>query len=115
MPTEEEAEAELEAAKEEPLKEDRIDAMLKAAVSEELAPYAPEPDLSWLGEMNDTLIDQELLVLNRNRGDGDEEVDSLLEQQRREALGDDEQHTGSEEPDGQEARRKAPGDGDRTG
>lgn len=115
IPTPEEAEAELDAAKEEPLTDEQIDAMMRAAVSEELDTYTPTPDLSWLGEAKDSLIDQEQLVLNRNRGEEDTEVEELLEGQRREALGDDEQHLGSKEPDGRKARRKAPGDGDRTG
>lgn len=111
IPTPEEAEAELEAVEEEPLTDEQIDAMLKAAVSEELAPYTPMPDLSWLGDTNDSLLKQEFLVLNRNPREEDKEVDELLKQQRQEALGDDEQ-LGSEGPGGHKERRKAPGAGD---
>ena len=110
-PTPEEAEAELYAVGEEPLTDKQIDAMMKAAISEKLEPYTPMPDLSWLGIINDSYIDQGLLVLNRNRGDEDKEVDELLEKQRREALEDDEHHPGGKESGGSKSGRKAPGDG----
>jgi hypothetical protein len=111
IPTPEEAEAELDAAEEEPLTDEQINGMVEAAVSGELAAWTPTPDLSWMGETNDSTIEDELFALNRNRGEEDQDVDEILEEQRREALGDDVQQ-GSEERDGQSPSREAPGDGD---
>lgn len=93
IPTPEEAEAELDAVEEEPLTEEQIDAMVQAATSGEVDSYTPTPDLSWLGDFSDETADEELLVLNRNRGEdeGNEDIDALLEEQRREALGEHEQ------------------------
>ncbi len=91
-----EAEAELDAVEEEPLTEEQIDAMVQAATSGEVDSYTPTPDLSWLGDFSDETADEELLVLNRNRGEdeGNEDIDALLEEQRREVLGEHEQAGG---------------------
>jgi hypothetical protein len=94
IPTPEEAEAELDAALEQPITDEQISAMVEAAVSGELADWTPTPDLSWMGETNDSTIEDELFVLNRNRGEEDPEVDEILEEQRKEALGDDDQPGG---------------------
>ncbi|WZP01245.1 hypothetical protein EP7_005674 (plasmid) [Isosphaeraceae bacterium EP7] len=94
IPTPEEAEAELDAAEEEPLTEEEIDAMVRAATSGEMGSYAPAPDISWLGDSSDETSDEELLVLNRNRGEENAEIDTLLGEQRREALGEHEQSEG---------------------
>ena len=109
VPTPEEAEAELDAAEEDPLTEEQIDAMVQAANSGEIQSYTPMPDLSWLGAESDEYADEELLVLNRNRGEDDEEIDALLEEQRREALGDHEQAGGER---AEADRPTSPGDGD---
>lgn len=94
VPTPEEAEAELDAAEEDPLTDEQIDAMVETATSGEVGSYTPMPDLSWLGDFSDETADEELLVLNRNRGEEDEEVDTLLEEQRQEVLGEHEQTEG---------------------
>ena len=111
VPTPKEAEAELDAAPDEPLTEDQIDAMLKAAVSGDMAVWTPSPDLSWMGERIDSTIEEELFALNRNRGEDDEQIEEMLEEQRRGALGDHEQHPGADEQDGPKPPGEASGDG----
>ena len=111
IPTPEELKAELDALEAEPLTDDQVDEMVRAATSGELATWTPLPDLGWTGEGESSDISDEVMQLNRNLGDEDPEIDELLDQQRREALGTDEDDPGEEEPGGLDDRGAAPGDG----
>jgi len=77
----------------------------------DMAVWTPSPDLSWMGERIDSTIEEELFALNRNRGEDDEQIEEMLEEQRRGALGDHEQHPGADEQDGPKPPGEASGDG----
>jgi hypothetical protein len=111
VPNPKDLEAELDALEAEPLTDEQVDEMIQAATSGELATWTPLPDLEWTGEGEPSDINDEVLQLNRNLGEEDPEIDELLDRQRREALGTDEDTPGEEEPNGLDDGGAAPGDG----
>ena len=109
VPAPKDLEAELDAIEPEPLINHQIDEMVEAAVSGEFATWTPMPVLDWNEDAESSRIMQDVMQLNRNLGDEDREIDDLLDQQRREALGTDE-YTG-EKQNRMDHRGNAPADG----
>jgi hypothetical protein len=109
VPTPKDLEAELDAIEPEPLTDEQIDAMFQAAVSGELATWTPMPDLDWIEDRESGRIMEDVMQLNRNLGDEDPEIDELLDRQRVEALGTDENSGQEQSPVAN--RREASGDG----
>ena len=90
VPAPKDLQIELDAIERDSLTDDEIDAMVQMAVSGELATWTPMPDLEWTEDGETNRIVDDVMQLNRNLGDDDPEIDELLDQQRREALGTDE-------------------------
>jgi hypothetical protein len=89
VPAPSELEAELDSVEQEPLTDAQIDTMVQAAMSGELATWTPMPDLDWTEDGETRRVMEDVMQLNRNLGHEDPEIDELLDRQRREALGTD--------------------------
>ena len=87
--TPEEADAELAATPDTPLSEDEIERLLLSATAGEAGIEEPFPEREWVPDREMEGIDEEVLQLNRNAGDEDAEVDQLVDEHLRKALGDD--------------------------
>jgi hypothetical protein len=88
--TPEEAQAQLDAAQEVPLSEEEIESVIDAATSGELTTWTPTPHLDWAEDFDTAAVADDVLQLNRNRGEEDPEVEQLLDELRREALNNNE-------------------------
>ena len=88
--TPKEAEAELVCAPDDRLTSGQIDSIVEAVTSGELASWEPLPTLDWTNEFNTDEVNDEVLQLNRNRGDDDPDTARLEEELRQELLSDDE-------------------------
>lgn len=89
-PTPEQADAEMRSAGEIPMSDEEIRAIAKAATEGRRDRPELETNYEWLSEQHDETVEDSLLVMNRNKGDDDEEVQKRLEELRREALDSDE-------------------------
>jgi hypothetical protein len=94
----EEADAELARAREEPLSDDEIDALIGSVRTGEVKQWSPQPDDGWTGDEDYDGVEEDVLQLNRNAGEGDDETDRLIDELRRKALDDDAE--GQDRPDG---------------
>lgn len=89
-PTPDEADRAIREAGEIPMSRDEISSIVQSATSGELPPTIFHPDDSWTAEIDTGhMAEDSMVVMNRNRGDDDEEVDKQIDQLRREALQDD--------------------------
>lgn len=94
-PTFEEADAEVAEAQAAPMTNDDIKTIVDAATGE--APVKspdPQPDYGWTGEFATDDVADEMLVLNREGGEEDPEVDDRVEKHRKEELEDDDEENG---------------------
>jgi hypothetical protein len=88
--SQEEAKREYKAAEEIALSDERIDAIVGAAVSGEHAVWTTEPQVeSWPADMDTASIEDQVRQLNRNLGEADDQVDELIDKHRREVFEDD--------------------------
>lgn len=85
-PTPEEADAEMRSAGEIPMSDDEIKAIAKAATEGQRGRPELESTYEWLCDQHDETIEDSLLVMNRNKGEDDEEVQKRLDELRRKAL-----------------------------
>lgn len=106
----EEAEAELDSAPEEPLSQQEIEAIVKAAVSGKTRPAKPVVEPVFPCEVDAAEVREEVLQLNRSPGEVDPESQKLLEELRRKALSDEETD-GQEEPPGVDDGAASSGNG----
>ena len=107
-PTLDEADAAMASAGEIPLRDAQIKDMAQQAVEQGEVRPDLELDLGWLeSEAEDSAIADSMLVLNRNKGESDEEIQRRLEELRRQALesGDNDEE---DEQGGMEGDRNAP-------
>ena len=92
-PTPAEADKAMRDAGEVPLGADEIDRIVRAVTSGKVPPAAFHPDPSWIeGVEQGNMAEDSNLVLNRNPGEEDEEVDKQVEKLRQEALEDDDEN-----------------------
>ena len=96
----EESEKEYEAAEPVRLPDEKLDAIVGAAVSGEHAVWDDEPDqTSWASELDTSEVASDVRQLNRNLSDEeDAEVDELVEKHRREAFEEDDEKDGNNSP-----------------
>lgn len=88
-PSDKEAELELNAADEIPISEEKIESIVQSVTSGNIAAREAEPMGNWSDEADVEDVEKEMeLVLNRNEGEADSDVDELIERLRREALED---------------------------
>lgn len=87
--TPEEADAALAATPDTPLTEAEIERLLSSATAGEAGVAEPLPERAWDPDKEMASIDEDVLQLNRNAGAEDAEVDQLVDEHFRKALGDD--------------------------
>lgn len=87
--TPEEADAELAKTPDDPLSEEEIERLISSATAGALGVGEPFPEREWDPDDELAGIDEEVLQLNRNAGDEDAEVDQLVDEHLRKALGED--------------------------
>ncbi|GAB4196932.1 MAG: hypothetical protein Kow00105_11080 [Phycisphaeraceae bacterium] len=108
--TPEEAQAEFEALPDDPLSDAQIEDIIECVTSGELADWTPPvPDFD-TREFECQGIEEDVLQLNRNEGDGDEATDELLDELRRKAL-EDGQADGDEDKTGMGDDPESPAEG----
>lgn len=91
-PTLGEAETEMAQAEEAPMSDVEISRIVNAATGPDApASFDPEPDYDWAGEFSTQEVEDEMLVLNRDAGEEDPEVDRRIDELRKEALRDDDE------------------------
>lgn len=89
-PSDEEADAAMLSAGEIPMSDEDIEAIARQAIGQKTTRPTLEPDYSWLGEQaEDETVDESMLVMNRNKGEEDDEVQRRLKELRRKALESD--------------------------
>jgi hypothetical protein len=86
--TPKQAETEFPRVPEEPLSADQIDSIIEAVTTGELASWEPLPQLDWTNALNVDEVTEDVLQLNRNRGENDPETDRLENELRQELLND---------------------------
>jgi len=87
-----EADAEMTEAQEVPMSDKQIRAIVNAATgTNTVGSFDPEPDYGWTSEFAGDEVADEMLVLNREAGEEDPEVDQRIEELRQEALHDDDE------------------------
>lgn len=89
--SDEEADVAFDAAPEDSMSEDEIQAVTEAVVSGELASWEPLPDLDWTDTMDLHTVEQDALQLFRNKGEDDPLTNDAEEKLRREMLSDDDE------------------------
>lgn len=102
-PSLEEADAEMAEAEETPMSDEEIQGIVDAATgTNTIGSFDPEPDYEWTREFATDEVADEMLVLNREAGEEDPEVDQRIEELRKEALrnGDEEDDETRLEGDG---------------
>lgn len=92
--TPEEAEKAARDAPEVPLTPDEIQKLVDAGAN---CPPDDVPEYDWLKEEDTESVEDDVLQLNRNKGDGDEETDAAEEELRRRMLDDEEDEGGMED------------------
>ena len=97
--TPEEAQKEFESLPDTKLSEAEIDAIVDQVTSGELAVWTPTPVDDDATAVDREAIEEDVLQLNRNEGQGDAETDKLLDELRRKAL-EDGQADGQEDSTG---------------
>lgn len=94
-PTVKNADAEMAAAGEIPMSEEEVAQIASAAASSPPdETFEFDTDYSWIKEVETGAVSEEMLVLNRNRGEDDSEVERRIEELRKKALEDDEPENG---------------------
>jgi hypothetical protein len=89
--SDEDADAAFEAAPEDSMREEEIQAVTEAVVSGELASWEPLPELDWTEKMDLHAVEQDALQLFRNKGEDDSETSDAEEKLRQEMLTDDDE------------------------
>lgn len=89
-PTPTEANHAISTAKELPMSQDEILDIVRAATQGEAQKASFHSDHSWTEEFDTKAVADDMLVMNRNPGEDDEEVDKKVDELRREALDEDE-------------------------
>ena len=91
-PSLEEADAEMAAAEEAPMSDEKIQRITDTATGKDaIGAFDPEPDYDWTAEIATDEVADQMLVLNREAGEEDPEVDERIEELRKEALRDDDE------------------------
>jgi hypothetical protein len=109
--TPEEAQKEFEGLPDAALPESEIESIIEQVTSGELAVWTPTPmDEETLG-LESEAIEEDVLQLNRNAGEGDAETDELLDELRRKAL-EEEPGDGQENETGMDGDAEPSGEGD---
>jgi hypothetical protein len=109
--TPEEAQKEFDALPDVALPESEIESIIKQVTSGELAVWTPTPVSQEMMGLESQAIEEDVLQLNRNAGEGDSETDELLDELRRKAL-EDEPPDGQENATGTGGDTEPPGEGD---
>jgi hypothetical protein len=79
-------------AEEAPISDEQIQKMVDAATgTKAVSSFEPEPDYEWTSEFAGDEVADEMLVLNRDAGEEDPEVDQRIEELRKDALRDDDE------------------------
>lgn len=94
-----EAEEEYEAAESVELPDEKLDAIIEAAVAGEHAVWDNEPDpTAWTSELDTSEVESDVRQLNRNLSDEkDAEADELVEKHRRETFEEDDEEDDKED------------------
>lgn len=106
--TPEEAQKELESLDDHPpTKEemDEINKLVDAVTSGNVESWTTAPEFADLDGTDTTEIEEDVLQLNKNAGEGDEDTDELLKKLRRESLTEDEDD-GEVDKDGLDGTKK---------
>lgn len=109
--TPEEAQKEFEELPDVDLPESEIKSIIEQVTSGELAVWTPTPLNQETTGLESQAIEEDVLQLNRNAGEGDSETDDLLDELRRKAL-EDEPADGQENTTGMDGDAEPPGEGD---
>jgi hypothetical protein len=107
----EEAQKEFEGLPDVPLPDSEIESIVQQVTSGELAIWTPTPINEETLGPGSAAIEEDVLQLNRNAGEGDAEADELLDELRRKAL-EDEPADGQENEPGLGGDAEPPGEGD---
>lgn len=106
--TPEEAQKELDSLPDRPLTKREIDEIAElvgTVTSGESKSWTTTPEFGDFGDVDTESIEEDVLQLNKNAGEGDEETDELLRKLRREALTEDED--GEADEDGLDGAKDA--------
>ncbi|MBL7132887.1 MAG: hypothetical protein ISS78_02200 [Phycisphaerae bacterium] len=109
--TPEEAQKEFEGLPDVALPESEIEAIIEQVTSGEMTIWTPTPINEEAPGLESQAIEEDVLQLNRNAGEGDAETDELLDELRRKALKDD-TADGQENETGMGGDAEPPGEGD---
>jgi hypothetical protein len=109
--TPEEAQKEFEGLPDVALPESEIESIIEQVTSGELALWTPTPINEEPLGAESQAIEEDVLQLNRNAGEGDAETDELLDELRRKAL-EDEPGDEQENETGLGGDAEPPGEGD---
>ena len=109
--TPDEAQREFEALPDVALPESEIESVIEQVTSGELAVWTPTPVNPEATGPESQAIEEDVLQLNRNAGEGDSETDDLLDELRRKAL-EDEPPDGQNNATGMGGDTEPPGEGD---
>lgn len=90
-PTPNEADQAIANADEVPMSEDEVRDIVSEVTKGKAQNHSFHPDHSWTEGIDTNAVNDDMLVMNRNPGDEDDEVDKMVEELRREALEDDEE------------------------
>ena len=107
----EEAQKQCEGLPDVALPESEVESIIEQATSGELAVWTPTPINGETLGLESQAIEEDVLQLNRNAGEGDSETDELLDELRRKAL-EDEPADGEENATGVGGDAEPPGEGD---
>ena len=107
----EEAQKEFEGLPDVALPESEVESIIEQATSGELAVWTPTPINGETLGLESQAIEEDVLQLNRNAGEGDSETDEMLDELRRKAL-EDEPPDGQENEAGMGGDAEPPGEGD---
>lgn len=106
--TPEEAQRELDSLQDRPLSKEEheeIDNLVDSVTSGHVKTWTPTPEFEDFEGADTEAIDEDVLQLNKNAGEGDEETEELLRKLRREALTEDDD--GEADQDGLDGAKDA--------
>ena len=109
--TPEEAEAQFDTAEEMPLGTNEIDRIVAHASAIGPSQLDPPDEPEWLDDVDTSSVDQDMLVLNRNVGEQDPEIEAKLCELRREALEERRARKQKEDEDGLAGGETPPAEG----